>query len=121
MSTVTQGLYVNLPVADLQRARGFYEALGFAIDENFSDDKAVAVKLGPGQAVMLLKREFFRTFTELGICDTTKELQALLAIQLDSREAVDAIVEAARAQGGGEPHGPEDYGFMYQRLSLIHI
>lgn len=113
--TTSRGLYINLPVADLARTRAFYEGLGFEIDPRFSDDNAIAVKLGDNQAAMLLKREFFQTFTPLQIGDPRKQTQCLVAIQLDSREAVDAIVQAAVAQGGDEPHGPEDYGFMYQR------
>ncbi|AXA84895.1 glyoxalase [Lysobacter oculi] len=115
MATRTQGLYINLPVTDLARTRAFYGALGFEIDPRFSDDNAIAVKLGEGQVAMLLRREFFTTFTDRPIIDPRAGVQCLLAIQLDSREAVDAIVEAAVAQGSDEPHGPEDYGFMYQR------
>jgi predicted lactoylglutathione lyase len=37
------------------------------------------------------------------------------AFFLDSREAVDATVEAGLAAGGVEPQPAADYGFMYQR------
>lgn len=115
MNTTVRGLYVNLPVAELARTRAFFEGLGFAIDPRFSDDNAIAVVLGPQQVAMMLRREFFGGFTDRQPCDTATSVECLLAIQLDSREAVDAIVEAARAHGGGEPHGPEDHGFMYSR------
>lgn len=115
MATRTQGLYINLPVSDLARSRDFYAALGFEIDPRFSDDKAVAVKLGEGQVVMLLKREFFATFTDRPLVDPREGAQCLFAIQLGSRAEVDALVDAAAAQGSDQPHGPEDYGFMYQR------
>ena len=81
----------------------------------FSDDNAVAVVLGEKQFAMLLKREFFQTFTKQALADPAKYVQCLLAIQFDDKSAVDAIVEAALANGGGEPHPPEDMGFMYQR------
>ena len=113
--TRTKGLYINLPITDLARTRAFYTALGFEINENFSDDKAVAVVLGESQYAMLLKREFFQSFTKQEIADPAKYVQCLLAIQFDDREGVDAIVDAALANGGGEPHPPEDMGFMYQR------
>ena len=113
--TRTQGLYINLPVTDLPRTRAFYTALGFEINEAFSDDNAVAVVLGEKQFAMLLKREFFQTFTKQAPADPAKYVQCLLAIQFDDKSAVDAIVEAALANGGGEPHPPEDMGFMYQR------
>ena len=113
--TRTQGLFINLPIADIARTRAFYTALGFEINENFSDDNAVAVVLGDKQFAMLLKREFFQTFTKLELADPTKSVQSLVAIQFDDKKEVDAIVEAALANGGGEPHPPEDMGFMYQR------
>ncbi|MBE2210525.1 MAG: VOC family protein [Xanthomonadaceae bacterium] len=113
--TRTQGLFINLPITDLARTRAFYTALGFEINENFSDDKAIAVVLGDKQYAMLLKREFFQSFTKLALADPAKYLQCLVAIQFDDKKEVDAIVEAALAHGGGEPHPPEDMGFMYQR------
>ena len=115
MTTRTRGLYINLPVVDLARTRAFYEALGFEIDPRFSNDDAIAVALGEQQGAMMLKREFFNTFTERAICDTSTALQCLVAIQLDSRAAVDAMVEAAKANGGIEPNEATDHGFMYER------
>ena len=115
MATHTQGLYINLPVADLARTRAFYEGLGFEIDPRFSDDKAIAVVLGEQQVAMLLRREFFQTFTDRPVNDPRDGVQCLVAIQFGSRAEVDAVVEAALAHGGTEGHPPEDYGFMYQR------
>ena len=115
MATRTQGLYINLPVADLARTRAFYEGLGFEIDPRFSDDNAIAVVLGAQQVAMLLRREFFQTITDRPVNDPREGVQCLVAIQFDSRAEVDAIVEAARAHGGTEGHAAEDYGFMYQR------
>ena len=113
--TRTQGLFVNLPISDVARTRAFYTALGFEINENFSNDKAVAVVLGDKQFAMLLHRDFFQTFTPLELADPTRYVMSLVAIQFDDKQGVDAIVEAALANGGGEPHPPEDMGFMYQR------
>ena len=113
--TRTQGLFINLPITDVERTRAFYTALGFEINENFSNENAIAVILGDKQFAMLLKREFFQTFTELELAEPAKYVQCLLAIQFDDRKDVDTIVETAVVHGGGEPHPPEDMGFMYQR------
>ena len=113
--TRTSGLFINLPITDVARTRAFYTALGFEVNENFSNENAVAVILGDNQFAMLLKREFFQTFTQLELADPAKYVQCLLAIQFDDRKDVDTIVEAAIANGSGEPHPPEDMGFMYQR------
>ena len=113
--TRTSGLFINLPITDVARTRAFYTALGFEVNENFSNENAVAIILGDNQFAMLLKREFFQTFTQLELADPAKYVQCLLAIQFDDRKDVDTIVETALANGGGEPHPPEDMGFMYQR------
>ena len=113
--TRTSGLFINLPITDVARTRAFYTALGFEVNENFSNENAVAVILGDNQFAMLLKREFFQTFTQLELADPARYVQCLLAIQFDDRKDVDTIVEVAIAHGGGEPHRPEDMGFMYQR------
>ena len=38
-------IFVNLPVKDLSASRGFFTALGFEFDEQFSDGKAACVAL----------------------------------------------------------------------------
>ncbi|BDH55990.1 VOC family protein [Tsukamurella sp. PLM1] len=57
-------IFVNLPIADVQRSRDFFTAVGYTINENFSDENAISVELGENIAAMLLKRDFFGTFHE---------------------------------------------------------
>jgi predicted lactoylglutathione lyase len=64
---------------------------------------------------MLLVRDFFQTFTDLPIGDPAANPSVSVALFLDSREAVDAIVAKGVAAGGSEPRPASDYGFMYQR------
>jgi uncharacterized protein len=111
-----RAMFVNLPVTDLDRAKAFYEAVGFTINPKFTDHNAACVIVEDGHSYfMILTREFFSTFTELPIGDPTTSLSASTAIFLDSREQVDATVAAGVAAGGAEPNPPSDYGFMYQR------
>jgi predicted lactoylglutathione lyase len=37
-----QAIYVNLPVADLKRSMGFFEALGFSFNQQFTNDAPAA-------------------------------------------------------------------------------
>ncbi len=65
---------------------------------------------------MLLRRDYFSTFTSKPIADAHKSVAVLLALSLDSREAVDAITEtAAKAGGKADVRDPQDMGFMYGR------
>ncbi|CAD5990746.1 VOC family protein [Agreia sp. COWG] len=109
-------MFVNLPVTDLQRAKSFYTALGFAINPLFSDDNAACVVVEEDHNYfMILKREYFQTFTDLPIGDPAVSPAVSTAIFLDSREEVDSTVENGLAAGGSEPRTASDYGFMYQR------
>lgn len=118
MSTPTKPreLYVNLPVADLPRAKAFFAELGFAFNPRFTNDVAAGMNLSDTAAVMLLERHFFETFTPRRICDTSKSMQALVAFGVESRADVDALVERALALGATEAREPSEYGdYMYGR------
>ena len=109
-------MFVNMAVTDLERAKAFYEALGFSINPLFSDHNAACVVVEPDHSYFMIHtREFFQTFTALTIGDPAVNPTSTTAIFLDSREAVDATVEAGLAAGGTQPGEPSDYGFMYQR------
>jgi uncharacterized protein len=110
------GIFVNLPVVDLERAKAFYVAIGFTINPAFTDHNAACIIVEEGHSyVMIETREFFQSMTELPIGDPAVNPTSATAIFLDSREAVDAAVAAGVAAGGSEPGEPSDYGFMYQR------
>ncbi|UHO39816.1 VOC family protein [Chryseobacterium capnotolerans] len=107
-------IYVNLPVKDVQKTRAFWTTLGFSINEQFSDDKAVCVVMKEDHIyTMFLKEEFFQTFTNRPTSkgDTT---QVLLAIGVESREEVDQMVKTAIENGGSKYSESMDHGWMYQ-------
>lgn len=108
-------IFVNLPVADLTKAKAFYEAIGFTNNPQFSDDTAACMVLSDTINVMLLTHDKWRSFTSRPIPPATSS-EVMLAVSCDSREAVDAMNEAAAANGGtADINPPQDYGFMYNR------
>ena len=109
-------MLVNLPVADLERAKAFYAAIGFTINPAFTDHNAACVVVEDGHSYfMILVRDFFQSFTDRPIGDPAVNPSVSVAVFLDSREAVDAAVAAGLGAGGPEPPPASDYGFMYQR------
>ncbi|WP_160137630.1 VOC family protein [Chryseobacterium sp. c4a] len=107
-------IYINLPVKDVQKTRAFWTKLGFSINEQFSDDKAVCVVMKEDHIyTMFLKEDFFQTFTNRPFAkgDTT---QVLLAIGVERREEVDEMVNTAIENGGSKYSEPMDHGWMYQ-------
>ncbi|MEM9684080.1 MAG: VOC family protein [Pseudomonadota bacterium] len=105
--------YINLPVADLDRSRAFFEALGFTFNETFCDDTGIAMIINDACHVMLLTHEKFASFTPKAIADAHKTSETLVAVQLDSRDAVDRMVATALANGGSGVQPSQDHGFLY--------
>lgn len=109
-------MFVNLPVTDLERAKAFYEALGYSINPMFTDHNAACVVVEEDHNYfMILVREYFQTFTDLPIGDNAVAPSVTTAIFVDSREAVDEAATKGLAAGGSESRPAADYGFMYQR------
>lgn len=112
---IVTSVFVNLPTTDLERAKAFYTALGCEINPNFTDENAACVVWSETIYFMVLKREFFQTFTDKPIADPTQVAQVSVTFSRESREDVDAIIEKGLAAGGAEPKPAQDYGFMYSR------
>jgi predicted lactoylglutathione lyase len=112
---VPKMIFVNLPVADLDRSMAFYAAIGARNEPMFTDETAAAMVFSDTIHVMLLTHDKFRQFTDRPIADARATSQMLLALSCDSRGGVDAITEAALAAGGREPRDRQDLGFMYGR------
>src|SRR3954454_134610 len=108
-------LFVNLPVADLERSKAFFTQLGFGYHPGFTDENAACMLVGEQAYVMLLSRERFADFAELPIADPTTHTAALFCFSASSRDEVDAVGAAALAAGAREADGAEDFGFMYSR------
>lgn len=107
-------VYINLPIKDVQKTKEFWSKLGFQINEQFSDDKAVCVVFKENSiSAMFLIEDYFETFSEKPVPkgDTT---QVLVAISLGSREEVDKVVNTALQNGAYQREEPQDDGWMYQ-------
>jgi uncharacterized protein len=111
-------IFVNLPVADLDKAKAFYAKLGFVNEPKFTDETAAAMQWSDAIVVMLLTHAKWKTFTDRPIPDRGSS-EVMLAISFDSKDEVDRVTEAAAANGGTADVNPkQDLGFMYGRSFL---
>jgi predicted lactoylglutathione lyase len=109
-------IFLNLPVADLAASTRFYEAIGCTRNPQFSDDNASSMVWSDAIVFQLLTRAYYGTFTGKPIGDAHASSAALIALSLDSRADVDAMVDAAGKAGGrADVREPNDMGFMYLR------
>jgi uncharacterized protein len=109
-------IFVNLPVQDLAVATRFYEAIGCVKNPQFSDGKAASMVWAETITIQLLTREFFGTFTAKPVADAHRACEVLIALCLDTRDAVDAGIDAAAAAGGrADVRKRMDMGWLYNR------
>ena len=108
-------IFINLPVADLDRAKYFYTQIGFSVNPQFTDETAAAMVFSDEIFVMLLTHEKFSMFTTKNIADVGRNAAAIFALEVESTDKMNEMVDNALAAGGKEPIQAKDYGFMQQR------
>ncbi|MET8872435.1 VOC family protein [Nocardia sp. NPDC004604] len=95
-------IFINLPVADLGRSKNFYEAIGWKVNQDFTDENAACIVIDDNICAMLLTRDFFTTFATRPIADTGATVGGAFALSLASAREVDILTEAALAAGATE-------------------
>lgn len=108
-------IFINLPVADLQKSMQFYTQIGFTNNPHFTDETAAAMVLSDEIYVMLLTHEKFSQFVNKPIGNASQQAGAIYALELGSTEAMHKMANDALAAGGKEPVEAKDFGFMQQR------
>ncbi|PYY36269.1 glyoxalase [Curtobacterium sp. MCJR17_055] len=111
MSTM---VFINLPVSDLDRATGFYRALGYPLNPVFSDDTASSIVISDTVYVMLLTHAKFSEFTDKTIA-ASDTIEVINSLSAETKDEVHRIVDAAVEAGGTEDRPEMDLGFMFQR------
>ena len=98
MSTM---VFVNFPVKDVQASTRFYEALGFSLNPDFSNEDTSCMVWDENFFIMLLAHEKYQFFTpNRTIADSKKTSSALIAFSLSSADEVKMFGEKAKDNGG---------------------
>ena len=106
-------IFINLPVKDLKNSMTFFEKLGFSFNMQFTDNNAACMIIGENIYAMFLLEKFFKTFTNKEISDAKKTTEVLIAVDAESRQAVDEMIKKAVEAGGSTYRNPQDNGWMY--------
>ncbi|MFP8778494.1 VOC family protein [Hydrogenophaga sp. RWCD_12] len=107
-------IFINLPIRDMARSQAFFKALGLTFNQRFTNDKGACLEIGENFFAMLLVEPFFQGFTKKPISDAHKNTEVILALSVDSRAEVEAVIAKAVAAGATRIEEPKDYGFMVQ-------
>ena len=111
-------IFLNMPVADVEKSAKFYEALGFTRNEHFSNPGMCASMVWSDTiTLMVLSHDFYRSFVpHKAVADAASTSEMIICLSCDSRAEVDAFVEAAIAAGATADATPaDDHGHMYGR------
>ncbi|MEU3653009.1 VOC family protein [Streptomyces sp. NPDC032161] len=112
---MSQMIFVNLPVKNLEAAKAFFGKLGYSCNPQFSDENAACLVISDTIFAMLLTESRFKDFTKKEIADTSRTTEVILALSAESREKVDEMADTALASGGSPAGETMDFGHMYGR------
>jgi len=111
---MTNQLWINLPVKDLEKSKKFFSELGFSFNTEHGNSPVSASLVIGKNVVMLFDENSFKGFTKTAITDTGKTNEILISMDAESKEEVDALAKKVSNAGGtiySEP-GEKD-GWMY--------
>ena len=108
-------IFVNLPVSNLATSRAFYTALGFTVNEQFSDEHTTSFVVSDAIVVMIMDKGRFGDFTKKQIADAQSSTEVINALSAESRDEVDRVADAGLGAGGTVGGDTQDHGFMYGR------
>lgn len=109
-------IFVNLAVENLDRSVAFFSEMGFEFNPQFTDKNATCMIINENIFVMLLVKSYFKTFlVDVEMADSSKSVEVLNALAVETREAVDEMLRRALEAGAVEYRSPQDHGFMYLR------
>ena len=108
-------IFINLPVADVEKSMHFYAQLGFAKYPLFTFDDQKCMAWGEHILVMLQSKEFFNSGNKKPLEDTKNYLASSFTLPVESLEKLNEIVENGLIAGGIEQTPLHDEGFMQVR------
>ncbi|KQN96012.1 VOC family protein [Paenibacillus sp. Leaf72] len=108
---MSQEIWINLPVKDVERSTTFFNEIGFHA-ASVGNERA---KLAIGQTTILLFPDAaFEKFTGSKKADTSQSAEVIFSIGAKSRDEVDAFIQKVELAGGSIFSKPsENDGWMY--------
>lgn len=113
---MTQDIWLNLPVKDLNKSIAFFSAIGFVRNQGQGNtDQSASFLIGEKKVVlMLFAQDLFSSFTGNALSDTIQGTEVLFSLGANSRNQVDELANRAKLAGGIVFAEPKDSnGFMY--------
>jgi hypothetical protein len=104
--------WVNLPAKSLNDSVEFFEKLGFKFNKQFN---ATNMLLNDNTMVTLVEEPQFKEFAQKEVADTKTNAEAVLVLQVESKDAVNELLNKAISLGAKETRDPHEHGPMFGR------
>ncbi|MCE1253708.1 MAG: glyoxalase/bleomycin resistance/extradiol dioxygenase family protein [Anaerolineae bacterium] len=112
---MSQKIFVNLAVKDLNKSIEFFGKLGFTFNPQFTNENATCMVVSEDIYVMLLVESFFKTFTPKPVSNAHAANEVIISLSAESRGRVDELVNKA-FQAGAQPSAEtQEQSWMYVR------
>lgn len=112
---MTKEIWLNFSVKDVGKSQGFFEKIGWTLNEKHTNEEMVCFEVGAKKiTVLFFAEEIFKGFTKHGISDTNAGSEVLISFDAESREEIDDTARKVFEAGGmifAEP--AEIQGWMY--------
>ena len=105
-------MFLNLPIANLERSVEFFSGLGFTFNPQFTDHETTCMIVNDNTFVMLVENQKFQGFVNKPIADNGVT-EAIFGFACESADEVRELTEKAFALGATRVNDPEDHGFMF--------
>lgn len=92
-------LVLHLPVSQIERTKELFENLGFNFNANFSSDEVACMELATDKFIMFVSNNFFESFFNKKVNTINDSKGSVIALGLQSPEAVDAMLEKVSQLG----------------------
>jgi len=107
--------YINIASRDIPKNRTFYQAIGFELITDWSDDSTSSFKINDTTYLMVMNVEKFTGFTKSDLPNSFLQNEVILSFELEGKEAVDDLLMLVKSNGGSEFGSATDSDFMYYR------
>lgn len=107
--------YINIASKDILKSRAFFQAIGFELITDWSDESTSSFKINETTYLMVMNVEKFTGFTKSDLPNSFLQNEVILSFELESKEAVDDLLILVKSNGGSEFGNATDSDFMYYR------
>jgi predicted lactoylglutathione lyase len=111
---MTNQLWLNLPVKDVEKSKAFFSKLGFSFNTQHGNSPVSASLVIGKNVIMLFEENTFKTFTKSEITNTAETNEMLISIDAESKKDVDEMANKIAMAGGNVFSKPAEIdGWMY--------